>query len=170
MCSLCRTASNRFLRLPIQDNYFWRVYITGRYTRQCCPEYLQEENFAALKQGLADRVHVHTNSVEGFLRSTDVDFSRFVLLDHMDWLSTHRFPLLESEWQAILERATGGARILWRSGGLSTDFVDRVHVTREGRLGPLSELLTYNTELAHELHARDRVHTYGSFYIADLAA
>jgi S-adenosylmethionine-diacylglycerol 3-amino-3-carboxypropyl transferase len=32
----------------------------------------------------------------------------------------------------------------------------------------LSEYLSYNRELATELHQKDRVHTYGSFYIADL--
>ena len=112
---------------------------------------------------------MHTNSVEGFLKETDVRFSRFVLLDHMDWLSTHRFALLESEWQAILAKATSDARILWRSGGLRTDFIDRVRVTVDGKRQPLNDLLTYNTELANELHKKDRVHTYGSFYIADLA-
>jgi len=159
-----------FAGLPIHDNYFWRVYLTGSYTRDCCPEYLRPENFAKLKSGLVDRVHVHTNSVQGFLESTDVHFSRFVLLDHMDWLSTHRFSLLESEWQAILARATPEARVLWRSGGLRTDFIDRVNVRVNGQSRKLNELLTYNTELAEELHKQDRVHTYGSFYIANLAA
>ena len=159
-----------FARLPISDNYFWRVYVTGRYTRECCPEYLREENFAKLKGGLAEKVHVHTNSVEGFLRETDVKFSRFVLLDHMDWLSTHRFSLLESEWQSIIDRATPNARVLWRSGGLRTDFVNQVRVNVNGQRRELPELLTYHHDLAAELHAKDRVHTYGSFYIADLAA
>jgi S-adenosylmethionine-diacylglycerol 3-amino-3-carboxypropyl transferase len=29
-------------------------------------------------------------------------------------------------------------------------------------------MLEYDRDLAAELHAKDRVHTYGSFYIADL--
>ncbi len=159
-----------FARLPIVDNYFWRVYLTGEYTRECCPEYLKPENFQKLKEGLIDRVNVHTNSVEGFLRENDVRISRFVLLDHRDWLSTQFYPLLESEWQAILMRATSDARVIWRSGGLKTDFVDRVNIRLNGQQRKLGELLTYNHELAAELHPQDRVHTYGSFYIADLAA
>lgn len=159
-----------FARLPISDNYFWRVYITGRYTPECCPEYLKADNFQRLKDGLVDRVHVHTASVERFLRETDQSFSRFVLLDHMDWLSSHDFHLLESEWDAILRRATSDARVLWRSGGLETDFVDRVAVRRTGQPCHLGELLTYDRETAARLHELDRVHTYGSFYIADLAA
>ena len=159
-----------FARLPIIDNYFWRVYLTGEYTSSCCPEYLKAENFQSLKQGLVDRIHVHTNSVEGFLRQNDVRISRYVLLDHMDWLSTQFYPLLESEWQAILLRATPDARVIWRSGGLKTDFVDRVNLRLNGQNRELGELLTYHQELAEDLHERDRVHTYGSFYIADLAA
>ena len=159
-----------FSYLPIADNYFWRVYITGRYTPDCCPEYLKEENFHRLKNGLLDRISVHTNSVQGFLEENDVSISRYVLLDHMDWLSTYRYAWLESEWQAILDRAAPETRILWRSGGLQTDYVNRVAVIREGQKAQLGELLNYNTDLAAELHPRDRVHTYGSFYIADLAA
>lgn len=159
-----------FAQLPIHDNYFWRVYLTGEYTPDCCPEYLKPENFQALKGGLVDKVHTYTDSVEGFLRKHDVEISRYVLLDHMDWLSTQFYPLLESEWQAILLRATPNARILWRSGGLKTDFVDRVNVQLNGRNQELGELLTYHKEMADELHKQDRVHTYGSFYIADLAA
>ncbi len=159
-----------FAKLPIADNYFWRVYLTGEYTDDCCPEYLKPDNFQLLKNGLVDRVQTHTDSVEGFLRKNDVQISRFVLLDHMDWLSTQFYPLLESEWQAILLRATPDARVLWRSGGLKTDFVDRVNVRLNGQNRELGEVLNYNKELAAELHELDRVHTYGSFYIADLAA
>lgn len=159
-----------FARLPISDNYFWRVYLTGQYTAACCPEYLKPDNFQALKAGLVDRVQTHTDSVEGFLRKNNVQISRYVLLDHMDWLSTRFYPLLESEWQAILLRATPDARVLWRSGGLKTDFVDRVNVRMNGQFRELGELLHYKSDLAAELHEQDRVHTYGSFYIADLAA
>ena len=158
------------VKLPLADNYFWRVYLTGEYTHDCCPEYLRPENFARLKDGLVDRVSVCTNSVEGFLNSSDVPISRFVLLDHMDWMSGKYFHLLESEWQAIVNRAAPGARVIWRSGGLRTDFVDRVRVTKNGRSAQIGELLSYHRELAKQLHARDRVHTYGSFHIADLAA
>lgn len=159
-----------FAKLPISDNYFWRVYITGKYTPSCCPEYLKAENFQLLKDRNLDNVSVHTDSVQGFLEKNDVAISRFVLLDHMDWLSDHFFPLLESEWQAILSRATPKARILWRSGGLRTDFIDEVSVLREGKPTLLPELLHFNAGLAAELHQQDRVHTYGSFYIANLAA
>jgi len=157
-----------FAKLPAKDNYFWRVYITGRYTAECCPEYLKPDNFHQLKETQVSNVSVHTDSVQGFLEKNEVSISRFVLLDHMDWLSDHFFPMLESEWQAILSRATSRARVLWRSGGLRTDFIDRVQVDVAGQQVPLHSLLTYHNQLASELHELDRVHTYGSFTIADL--
>ncbi|GIW96160.1 MAG: hypothetical protein KatS3mg110_4201 [Pirellulaceae bacterium] len=155
--------------IPLKDNYFWRVYITGSYTPECCPEYLKEENFERLRRDGLDRISVHTDSVQGFLEKNDVRISRFVLLDHMDWLSDRFFPLLEAEWQAIVDRAVPGSRLIWRSGGLRTDFLDRVHVVFRGQRTPINELLVYDRQLAEQLHRQDRVHTYGSFYIAELA-
>jgi len=158
-----------FCELPLKDNYFWRVYLTGEYSEPCCPEYLRRENFAALKGGLVDRISVETCTVLDFLRRNDRPISRFVLLDHMDWLSAAAFGVLEQEWQAILNRATPDARLLWRSGGLKTDYLERVIVDNGDRRAALPELLRFDDSLARELHKEDRVHTYGSFYIADLA-
>ena len=159
-----------FARLPMKDNYFWRVYMNGSYTRECCPEYLKEENFQRLKDGLVERISTHTDSVQAFLEKHDGNISRFVLLDHMDWLSDRFFPLLESEWQAIVNRAAKNTRIIWRSGGMRTDFIRQVQVNHGGKMQSVDELLRYHEELADELHPKDRVHTYGSFFIADLVA
>jgi S-adenosylmethionine-diacylglycerol 3-amino-3-carboxypropyl transferase len=128
------------------------------------------ENFARLKAGLVDRVTTHTDSVHGFLERHDQPVTRFVLLDHMDWLSDRFFPLLEAEWQAIVDKAAPGARLIWRSGGFNTDFLDDVRVTIAGRSRGTREILAYDRDLAARLHPLDRVHTYGSFHIAELMA
>jgi S-adenosylmethionine-diacylglycerol 3-amino-3-carboxypropyl transferase len=158
-----------FTRLPLKDNYFWRVYMTGEYTPDCCPEYLKEANFAALKHSVPDRVTTHTSSILAFVRQHPGEITRFVLLDHMDWLT--RDParkVLTEEWQAIVDKAAPQARILWRSAGLNGEFVNSLPVRVGQRLQPLGELLRYHRELAAELHQKDRVHTYGSFCIADV--
>jgi S-adenosylmethionine-diacylglycerol 3-amino-3-carboxypropyl transferase len=158
-----------FTRLPLSDNYFWRVYMTGRYRPDCCPEYLKPGNFQRLKEGLVDRVEVHTDTVGGFLEKHETPISRFVLLDHMDWLAGHQQAALQHERQWIVRRATPRGRAIWRSAGLHADFVDRTEVTVDGASRSLGELLSYHRALAERLHGKCRVHTYGSFHIADLA-
>jgi S-adenosylmethionine-diacylglycerol 3-amino-3-carboxypropyl transferase len=158
-----------FAKLPLRDNYFWRLYVYGEYTPTCCPEYLKEENHYALRRGLVERVQTYTGSIQQFLNNYRGQISKYVLLDHMDWLSTpKRLPILEREWQGIVDRAATNTRVLWRSGGLHVDFVDSLRVTANGESCRVGDLLKYHPNLAAELHAKDRVHTYGSFYIADL--
>jgi S-adenosylmethionine-diacylglycerol 3-amino-3-carboxypropyl transferase len=157
-----------FTKLSTADNYFWRLYLFGRYSRECCPEYLKEHNFELLKGGLVDRVHIATSDLTSFLRAHPEGFSRFVLLDHMDWLSTQNSELLEAEWQAIVDKARPGAMALWRSGGSRVDYVDPLLVQKGGRAQRVGDLLEYDKVSAAACHARDRVHTYGSFYIARL--
>ncbi len=156
-------------QLPLSDNYFYRVYLTGEYTPECCPTYVTPEGFAKLKAGAVDKVTTHTNTILDFLNGTKSSISRYILLDHMDWLAEVKPKILAAEWQAIVDRAAPQTRILWRSAGTSVRFVDPISVQRDGETTTLGQLLTYNTELAKELHVKDRVHTYGSFYIADLA-
>jgi len=155
-----------FRELPVADNYFWRVYVFGRYTPACCPEYLKPDNFRRLKAGLADRVSPRTRTVTEFLREHETPLSRFVLLDHMDWMSSYHPGALVEEWNAILERARAGARILLRSAHADPAFLDWVRV-RSDR-APLKEVLRFDGDLAARLHVDDRVHTYAGFKIADV--
>jgi S-adenosylmethionine-diacylglycerol 3-amino-3-carboxypropyl transferase len=157
-----------FAELPLSDNYFWRVYLRGEYTRNCCPEYLKPEGFAALKAGLVDRITTHTETIEDFLADTEVQVSRFVLLDHMDWLAGQPGGGLQREWKWIIRRSTPQARYLFRSGALEVNYVDQLEVEHEGARARIGDLLRYDTELSARLHPVDRVHTYGSFYIGHL--
>ena len=153
-------------QLTIKDNYFWRLYLFGRYRRDCCPRYLEAEHFARLQDGLVDRVQTHTNDITSFLTAHRGSLSHLVLLDHMDWLAREQPAALAAEWQAIVERTRPEATLLWRSGGAQVDFVDSLYVRVRGRTRRLGDLLCYDHDLAHALHQRDRVRTYGSFYIA----
>jgi S-adenosylmethionine-diacylglycerol 3-amino-3-carboxypropyl transferase len=155
--------------VPVHDNYFWRVYVSGQYTSDCCPEYLKRENFARLKDGLVDRVEMHTKSVADFLQAHKGEVSRYVLLDHMDWLYDRGGDLLAQEWQLIVDRAAPRARIIWRSAALAVDFVDPLAISLDGAPARVGEVLRYEHDLAARLHRDDRVHTYGSFYVVELA-
>ncbi|MDD2742113.1 MAG: BtaA family protein [Rhodocyclaceae bacterium] len=155
-----------FRHLPVRDNYFWRVYLTGSYTRECCPAYLKKAGFDALKAGLVDCIEPHTCTVTEFLEAGHEPITRFVLLDHMDWMSCYYPAALIEEWNAILERAAPSARLLLRSAHAHPPFLDWL------RVGPkrqrLEDVLHFDDELAARLQQEDRVHTYAGFIIAHL--
>ena len=159
-----------FRWLPASTNYFWSVYLRGGYTPDCCPEYLRPANFAALKGGLVDRIEPHTATVTEFLNREAGPISRFVLLDHMDWMSSFFPAALIEEWVAILRRASPDARIIFRSAHANPAYLARLELPTEAGKRRLDELLRFDTVLAAELQRLDRVHTYAGFHIADVAA
>lgn len=152
--------------LPLKDNYFYGVYLRGRYTEQCCPAYLSRDGFATLKGGMIARLQIHTGTVTQFLQAGGAPISRFVLLDHMDWMSSYHPEALMEEWDAILARAKSGARAIMRSAHSRPAYLDWVQVGPERK--SLRSVLHFQEELARELTKLDRVHTYAGFHIVDL--
>ncbi|OYW77480.1 MAG: S-adenosylmethionine--diacylglycerol 3-amino-3-carboxypropyl transferase [Verrucomicrobia bacterium 12-59-8] len=146
-----------FTELPIADNYFWRVYMTGSYTLGCCPNYLKQENLPAL-QSRVDRLKSYTTTLSGFLREYPGKYTHFVLLDHQDWLAAHDTEALLDEWELILANSAPGAKILMRSAGVNLDFVPEVIRSR----------VRFCPERTEALHQQDRVGTYGSLHFAEV--
>lgn len=162
-----RAAIERVFRLlPIATNYFWTCYLQGGYTRGNCPEYLRPANLAALRGGLLDRIEVRTATVAGLLRSEERGFSRFVLLDHLDWMGAHRPAELEEEWSLLLRRAAPGAVAIFRSARAEPPWLSTAMLDRPGGRVRLGERLRFDRALAERLHQQDRVGTYGGFHIA----
>jgi S-adenosylmethionine-diacylglycerol 3-amino-3-carboxypropyl transferase len=157
-------------QLPIWTNYFWTLYLRGRYSRDNCPEYLRRENFQALKAGGVDRIRLHTGTVTEFLQRTPERISKFVLLDHMDWMSSYYPQALIEEWNAILLRATGNARVILRSAHAEPRYLHTALVGESGARRRLGDTLQFHPALARELALQDRVHTYAGFHIADVSA
>ncbi|CAF2626186.1 unnamed protein product [Rotaria sp. Silwood2] len=131
-----------FSELPLKNNYFYRVYFYGKYTKQCCPEFLKEENFNKLKDGLINRISIHTTTVTNFLKEHQKKvISRFILLDHMDWMAATS-NILTEEWQQILDNSTKDCRYIWRSASSKATFVDSTSITYEGKVTTLNQLIT----------------------------
>jgi S-adenosylmethionine-diacylglycerol 3-amino-3-carboxypropyl transferase len=143
--------------LPMADNYFWRVYATGRYTRECCPNYLRQDHFAAMRERLG-RLSTHTMTMSRFLGANPGEYSHFVLLDHQDWLASHDPAGLEEEWSLLLRNSRQGTRILMRSASPEIDFIPAFARQR----------LRFFTEWTERLHRLDRVGTYGSTLLAEV--
>ncbi len=154
--------------LPFGDNYFWNVYVNGHYTQTCCPNYLKPEFFRQLKAGLVDIVHPGTMTVHRLLSDPPDRFSRFVLLDHMDWMSHHDPKALAEEWSLLVGSARPGARIIFRSAASRPAYLDAITFAHAGRCWRLDQACAFRTGLADRLHPYDRVGTYGGFHIADL--
>jgi S-adenosylmethionine-diacylglycerol 3-amino-3-carboxypropyl transferase len=147
-----------FTTIPMRHNYFWRVYIDGHYHPDCCPNYLKREFFQFLRNRIS-RIRVQTRTLTDFLRSTGQQFSIFVLLDHMDWLSNQPL-LLEEEWRSIMDHAKPGARIIYRSGSVTCDYIPAFARRR----------LQFQSDRTKEPHSRDRVGTYASLHFATVTA
>ncbi len=143
-----------FTQLPIHENYFWRLYLTGQYTQSCCPEYLKEENFLTLRERVS-HIRTHTITVSSFLKNNPDKYTHFILLDHQDWLAAHDVPALIDEWNLVLKNSKKGASILLRSAALKIDFFPDFVETA----------LDFQTETTEKLHKLDRVGTYGSTYL-----
>jgi len=153
-----------FRLLPLSSNYFWTCYMRGGYTRANCPEYLRPANLAMLRGGLLDRLEIRTDTVAGLLAADARPFSRFVLLDHQDWMGAHRPHDLGAEWELILQRARPQSVAIFRSARADPPWLPAVHVGSH-RLG---ERLRFDRPLAERLHAQDRVGTYGGFHVAHI--
>lgn len=143
--------------LPIQDNYFWRVYLTGTYTPECCPNYLKEDNFHHIKANI-NRVKIHTCLLTEFLKQHPGRYTHFILLDHQDWLAWHQPETLAEEWETIFQNSNAGTKILLRSAGIDLDFLPASVKSR----------LQFFPEKTSPLHHLDRVGTYGSLHLAEV--
>ncbi|WP_020530844.1 DUF3419 family protein [Flexithrix dorotheae] len=144
-----------FTKLPIYENYFWHAYITGSYSKSCCPEYLNFENFQELREKTS-RLKLHNNTISGFLKENPGNYSHYILLDHQDWLASHDPEALNEEWELILKNSTPGTQILMRSAALEIDFLPDF----------VKEAVSFKTTKdLMDFHKRDRVGTYGSVYL-----
>ncbi len=146
-----------FTQLPIQDNYFYRVYLEGHYTSSCCPDYLLEQHLAALKAGV-DKLQAHTTTLAEFLRQNPAAYSHFVLLDHQDWLAAHAPEALTEEWQLILANSRPGTRILIRSASPNPDVVPPF----------VREKVKFRTDLSDLSMQIDRVGTYAGTFLLEV--
>ncbi len=144
-------------RVRIDENYFWRVYITGSYTPECCPNYLRREHLPLLATN-AGRLSLYTTTITDFLQANPGKYTHFVLLDHQDWLAGHAPDALAEEWEEIFANAAPGAKILMRSAGITHDFLPEDVTSR----------LRFRPDLTEPLHTTDRVGTYGSLHFAEV--
>lgn len=143
-----------FTTRSVRDNYFYRLYLYGSYTREVCPEYLRENNFSLLRDR-SFRLRTYDKSISKFLQQNPGSYSHYVLLDHQDWLAHNDYAALCEEWELILANSRPGTRILLRSASPTPDFLPEFVWGRVDLL----------TEPCAAQAARDRVGTYAGVFL-----
>eukprot|EP00617_Octactis_speculum_P020247 CAMPEP_0185769046 /NCGR_PEP_ID=MMETSP1174-20130828/53332_1 /TAXON_ID=35687 /ORGANISM="Dictyocha speculum, Strain CCMP1381" /LENGTH=993 /DNA_ID=CAMNT_0028453987 /DNA_START=26 /DNA_END=3007 /DNA_ORIENTATION=+ len=132
------------------DNYFYYAYIAGEWSKECCPRYMEEKNFASL-QKYADRVTLHHGPIAEAAQLRD-DFTFASLLDSMDWMPD---TMIADQLAKLIPRMrpAPAGHIFWRS------FATKVHSPVLASLEP---------ELLPDINGRERVGWYLSQWIADV--
>ena len=98
-------------------NYFYFGWLMGRYTSSCCPRILKPEHFQTLKRN-AHRIRLHhADTLQTMGEYPDGHFTKFVLLDHQDWLTNVD---IANTWNMIHRKSSQGALALFRAAGRDT--------------------------------------------------
>ncbi len=146
-----------FTQLPIQDNYFYRVYLEGAYSPDCCPDYLRADHLNSLRSHV-DKLQLHTTTIADFLLNNPGAYSHFVLLDHQDWLAANAPAALVEEWELILANSRPGTKILIRSASPNPDVVPPF----------VKEKVKFHTHLSDLSQQMDRVGTYAGTFLLEV--
>mmetsp|Transcript_15720 Transcript_15720/g.51573 ORF Transcript_15720/g.51573 Transcript_15720/m.51573 type:complete len:706 (-) Transcript_15720:126-2243(-) len=110
--------------LLVSENYFYLCCLTGKFTRQCCPQFLKEDQFKRLQESdMLDRLHNVTGSFLDELAKRE--YSKVILMDHVDWVDP------QGEYLADLCEALGrnvrkGGIVIFRSASLNPPYVDAI--------------------------------------------
>jgi len=127
------------------DNYFYYGYIVGMFSKDCCPRYLEEKNFAYMKKN-AHRCTPYRGTWAEAAQTRD-DFTVYSLLDSMDWMPPEMIADNIGRIIPRMDREKG--RIFWRS------FAPEVHSPILANLKP------------REVKDVDRVGWYMTQFVVD---
>ncbi len=145
-----------FVDQQAHENYFWRLYLNGSYSKIFLPEYLMDNNFVHIKNNTSC-ITLYSSTILETLSQNQKQYSHFVLLDHMDWLATNNVEELTKEWQSIFEHAKPGAKVLFRSAYSNPDFLPAFVLNK----------LRFE-KIEPSILAKDRVGTYSSTHLATI--
>jgi len=133
------------------DNYFYRVCLTGKYTKDCCPRYLEKENFLRLKnEKLVDKLVLRTDTFQNVLK--DGRYSKIILMDHMDWLNEEEVREFSKD---LAKHVVEGGQLIWRSASTKPWYAKFIQ-DHSFEVKKISDASAY----------MDRVNMYASFYTA----
>jgi len=76
--------ANVFCEIKLDNNHYYYLVTHGKYTKDCCPLYLKEENYETLIKSVSQgSIEIKDGT---FLESLQQKlYSKVILMDHMDW-------------------------------------------------------------------------------------
>lgn len=143
---------------PFSQNYFaWQAFGRRYDPREIgsLPPYLESSRFETIRSrvGRLDIQHANILSVMQAMPEGSVD--AWSLLDAQDWMPA---VTVEGLWREISRVSRPGARVIFRTAGLST-------VLSEDILARLPVQWVRQNELSDQLGAQDRSAIYGGFHL-----
>ena len=143
---------------PVNDNYFaWQAFSRGygRKPDRPLPPYLQEENFAVIRERVG-RIDVrHVNLAEHLAGQPDASLDRYILLDAQDWMDDGQLTRL---WSEVTRTARPGSRVLFRTAAEPSLLPGRIPESLLARW-------EYAQEQSSELTRADRSSIYGGVHL-----
>ncbi|MBO0614769.1 DUF3419 family protein [Thiothrix fructosivorans] len=143
---------------PIQQNYFaWQGFSHSydHEKRQALPDYLQAENYAAIR-GQLGKVDTYLGSMIDFLeQQAPHSYDRFVFLDAQDWMTD---TVLTQLWTQVARVGKPGTRIIFRTAAAESPLETALPAA-------LRSQFVYEAELSSQLFQQDRSAIYGGFHL-----
>lgn len=110
-------------RLLKNDNYFYYLCLTGRYSKECHPSYLAPSSYKKLTSGVLDGVRVHTDTVlEVLQRMNGGVLNKAIIMDHLDWFKEGSKDC-EDEIIALRKAMKPDGQVLFRSASKHPFYV-----------------------------------------------
>jgi S-adenosylmethionine-diacylglycerol 3-amino-3-carboxypropyl transferase len=142
---------------PIQTNYFaWQAFGRGydSVKRLGVPRYLEEKNYAGLKEKI-ERVTINHTTLNEFMeKSGDQSIDSYVFLDAQDWMNSEQ---LNDLWSLVMKTARPGARVIFRTAGTVSPLESALPAS-------MLERWEIDEEKCREWNRRDRSSIYGGFH------
>lgn len=146
-----KSYDNIFKKFSVRDeNYFIYGLIKGELKKNNCPEYLKKANFDFLKNNV-NKIKIQTAYVSDYLEKTNIKFSRFILLDHLDWMTYKEIlretKLIKKNNKKIQGIFRSGNKLPWYLNILKNDFKleDLTFESDNDRLGTYPGFYKFNS-------------------------
>jgi S-adenosylmethionine-diacylglycerol 3-amino-3-carboxypropyl transferase len=146
---------------PVNDNYFaWQAFSRGygRAPTRPLPPYLQEANFALLRERIGRLDIRHANIADQLAAQPDESLDCYVLLDAQDWMTDAQLNRL---WTEIRRTARKDAHVVFRTAAEQTLLPGRIP-------DRILSCWNYAHERSLALTRQDRSSIYGGVHLYEL--